>query len=33
VPLKEPNRWARGGGLLAVFPAGEVASLQLRKRA
>lgn len=32
-PLKEAIRWARGGGLLAVFPAGEVSSLQLRKRA
>ncbi|BBD09487.1 lysophospholipid acyltransferase family protein [Desulfovibrio ferrophilus] len=31
-PLKEAIRWARGGGLLAVFPAGEVSSLQLRKR-
>jgi len=31
-PLKEAIRWARGGGLLAVFPAGEVSSLQIRKR-
>lgn len=31
-PLKEAIRWARNGGLLAVFPAGEVSSLQLRKR-
>ena len=27
-PLRESVRWLRGGGLLAVFPAGEVASLQ-----
>lgn len=31
-PLKEAIRWARNGGLLAVFPAGEVSSLQLSKR-
>ncbi len=31
-PLKDAIRWTRGGGLLAVFPAGEVSSLQLRKR-
>lgn len=33
IPLKEAIRWARNGGLLAVFPAGEVSSFQLRKRA
>ncbi|WP_461209829.1 lysophospholipid acyltransferase family protein [Desulfocurvus sp. DL9XJH121] len=29
--LRQAIRWVRGGGLLAVFPAGEVSSLQLRK--
>lgn len=28
--LREAVRWVEGGGLLAVFPAGEVASLRLR---
>lgn len=32
-PLKQSIRWARDGGLLAVFPAGEVSSFQFRKRA
>lgn len=32
-PLKEAVRWMRGGGLLGIFPAGEVSSLDLRKRA
>lgn len=31
--LKQAIRWTRDGGLLAVFPAGEVSSLQLRKAA
>lgn len=32
-PLKEAVRWMRGGGLLGIFPAGEVSSLNLKKRA
>jgi putative hemolysin len=32
-PLKQALRWLRAGGLLAVFPAGEVSSFNLRKRA
>lgn len=32
-PLKEAVRWMRSGGLLGIFPAGEVSSLDLRKRA
>ena len=31
-PLKEAIRWVQGGGLLAVFPAGEVAHLDLKSR-
>ena len=31
--LKEAIRWAKGGGVLAVFPAGEVSSLRLCKAA
>ncbi|KAB1443014.1 lysophospholipid acyltransferase family protein [Pseudodesulfovibrio senegalensis] len=30
--LKESMRWLRNGGLLGVFPAGEVSSLRVRKR-
>jgi len=30
-PLRQAIEWVRGGGLLVVFPAGEVASLQLPK--
>ena len=30
--LKQSLRWLKGGGMLGVFPAGEVASLQLKKR-
>lgn len=29
--LREAIRWVEGGGLLAIFPAGEVASLNLRR--
>jgi putative hemolysin len=29
--LKEAIRWVKGGGMLATFPAGEVASLKLRQ--
>jgi putative hemolysin len=32
-PLREAVRWVRQGGVLAVFPAGEVAHLNLRERA
>lgn len=32
-PLKEAIRVLRGGGMLGVFPAGEVSTLNLRKRA
>ncbi len=32
-PLKEAVRWMRGGGLLGIFPAGEVSSLHLKQRA
>jgi len=32
-PLKEAIRVLRGGGMLGVFPAGEVSALNLRKRA
>jgi putative hemolysin len=31
--LREASRWLKGGGVLAVFPAGEVAHLHLRQRA
>lgn len=31
-PLKEALRWLRKGGMLVVFPAGEVAHLDLRRR-
>lgn len=31
--IKQCLRWVRGGGLLAVFPAGEVSSLHITKRA
>jgi putative hemolysin len=31
--LKQCLRWVRGGGLLAIFPAGEVSSYHLTKRA
>ncbi|TVM19380.1 glycerol acyltransferase [Oceanidesulfovibrio indonesiensis] len=31
-PLKESIRWLRGGHVLAIFPSGEVSSLDLRKR-
>ncbi len=30
--LKETMRWLKGGGLLGVFPAGEVSSLKVHKR-
>ncbi len=30
--LKEAVKWVKGGGLLAVFPAGEVASLKIKDR-
>ncbi|WP_034632151.1 GNAT family N-acyltransferase [Maridesulfovibrio bastinii] len=30
--LKEAVKWVKGGGMLAVFPAGEVASLKIRDR-
>jgi putative hemolysin len=30
-PLKETMAWLRGGGMLGVFPAGEVSSMQFRK--
>lgn len=30
--MKEAMRWLKGGGLLGVFPAGEVSSLSLRER-
>ncbi len=30
-PLKETMAWLRGGGVLGVFPAGEVSSVQFRK--
>ncbi|WP_432735449.1 lysophospholipid acyltransferase family protein [Maridesulfovibrio sp. FT414] len=30
--LKEAMKWVKGGGLLAVFPAGEVASLKIKDR-
>jgi putative hemolysin len=30
-PLRESIRWVEGGGLLAAFPAGEVAHLKMRK--
>lgn len=33
LPLREAIRWVDGGGLLLVFPAGEVAHLQPRMRA
>jgi len=32
-PLKETMAWLRGGGMLGVFPAGEVSSMQVRKGA
>lgn len=32
VPLRDAINWVRGGGALAVFPAGEVAHLTLRDR-
>ncbi|WP_029898222.1 lysophospholipid acyltransferase family protein [Desulfohalovibrio reitneri] len=32
-PLKESLRWLRQGGLLGVFPAGEVSAFNLRQRA
>lgn len=32
-PLKEALQWTKNGGLLAVFPAGEVSSLQVKKGA
>ncbi len=32
-PLKEAVRWMRAGHLLGIFPAGEVSSLDLKKRA
>ncbi|WP_027367129.1 lysophospholipid acyltransferase family protein [Desulfocurvibacter africanus] len=31
-PLKESLRWLKSGGMLGVFPAGEVSSLNVRKR-
>ena len=31
-PLREAIRWVRGGGLLVVFPAGEVAHLDVKRR-
>jgi putative hemolysin len=31
-PLRQAMRWVKGGGLLLVFPAGEVAHLNLRRR-
>ncbi|HEX4794905.1 MAG TPA: GNAT family N-acyltransferase [Humisphaera sp.] len=32
-PLRQALRWVQGGGLLAMFPAGEVAALDVRTRA
>lgn len=32
-PLRESIRWVKGGGVLGVFPSGEVARLDLRQRA
>ena len=31
-PMREGIRWVRGGGLLVIFPAGEVSHLNLRRR-
>ena len=31
-PMREGLRWLKGGGLLVVFPAGEVSHLNLRRR-
>ncbi|MDB5302484.1 MAG: hypothetical protein JWM97_33, partial [Phycisphaerales bacterium] len=32
-PMRQAIRWVRGGGLLGIFPAGEVAHLDARQRA